>query len=115
MKKEAGYNKSKIIGVDRGMPKDTEAEKLLKEFKKNAMQEIEKAKRGEGTSFKELKFYQGKKVNILDTKGRLYIGTVNDYFYPDDNDSGKESIILDTTRGDAIEFTEDDIDFIIAI
>lgn len=44
MKKEADYKKDKIIGVDRGMPKDTEGEKHLKEIKKKAMQEIAKAK-----------------------------------------------------------------------
>lgn len=53
--------------------------------------------------------YYEKKVNIIDTKGNRFIGTVNDYFFPDDNESGKESIVVDTLDGDAIEFTEDSI------
>ncbi len=59
-----------------------------------------------------LQIYYGKKVSIVATNGRSYSGTVNDYFFPDDNESGKESIVLDTSDGDIIEFTEEDIESI---
>lgn len=63
----------------------------------------------------ELKFYYGKKVNIVDTNGKSFVGTVSDHFFHDDNESGKESIVIDTYGGDAIEFTEEDIQTIAII
>lgn len=34
---------------------------------------------------------------------------MNDYFYPEDNDTGKESIAIDTLDGQLIGFDEDSI------
>lgn len=36
-------------------------------------------------------------------------GVVTDYFHPDENETGKESIVIDSSNGSAIEFYEDDI------
>lgn len=58
----------------------------------------------------ELKSFYGKNVNIISCDGRLFCGIVNDYFFPDDNESGRESIVIDTFDGDIIEFTEEDIE-----
>lgn len=63
----------------------------------------------------ELKNYYGKKVNIIATNGKSYSGTVNDYFFPEDNESGMESIVLDTYNGDIVEFTKEDIQTITII
>ena len=53
--------------------------------------------------------YSGKNVIITNTEGKEFKGYVCDYFYPDENESGKESIILDCTTGAAIEFFPEDI------
>lgn len=60
----------------------------------------------------ELKPFYGKKVVVVATNGRVFSGTVNDYFYPDENDLDMESIVVDTLDGDVIEFTEEDIETI---
>ena len=39
----------------------------------------------------------------------VFLGKVNDYFYPDDNENGKESIVVDTIDGSAVEFYEENI------
>ena len=57
--------------------------------------------------------YYGKEVYIISENGKSFVGTVNDYFDAEDNDFGKESIIIDTPKGDVVEFTEDDIQTII--
>ena len=62
-----------------------------------------------------LGIYVDKKVSIIDTDGKLFVGTINDYLYPDENDLGIESIVLETTQGDLIEFVEDDIQTITII
>ena len=49
------------------------------------------------------------KLKIVSVNGRTFTGIINDYFYPDDNDNGKESIVMDTDTGLCIEFYEDDI------
>lgn len=49
------------------------------------------------------------KLKIVSVSGRTFTGVINDYFYPDDNDNGKESIVMDTDMGLLIEFYEDDI------
>lgn len=54
--------------------------------------------------------YYNKKVKILDSDGIEHVGKVTDYIYPEDNESGKASIIIFSTNGDYIEFYEDDID-----
>ena len=51
-----------------------------------------------------LKQYYGKKVKIVADNDKVFLGTVNDYFYPDDNENGKESIVVDTIENQAIEF-----------
>ena len=61
----------------------------------------------------DLKNYYGKKVNIITTNGKSFNGTVNDYFFPEDNESGLESIVVDTYDGDIVEFTAKDIETII--
>lgn len=56
-----------------------------------------------------LKQYCGKKVKIVADNDKVFLGNVNDYFYPDDNENGKESIVVDTIENQAIEFYEDHI------
>ncbi len=56
-----------------------------------------------------LKQFYGKKVKIVSVDKTVFIGTVNDYFYPDDNENEKESIVIDTSDKRVIEFYEDDI------
>lgn len=56
-----------------------------------------------------LKQYYGKKVKIVADNDKVFLGTVNDYFYPDDNENGKESIAVDTIENQVIEFYEDHI------
>lgn len=56
-----------------------------------------------------LKQYYGKKVKIVADNDKAFLGKVNDYFYPDDNENGKESIVVDTIENQAIEFYEDHI------
>ena len=57
----------------------------------------------------ELSGYLGKRVYITTYEGNIYFGEVADYFYPDENESGKESIVVETTNGKLIGFDEDDI------
>lgn len=57
-----------------------------------------------------LKGYEGKEVQITDVDGMTITGIVSDYVWPDDNENGKESIIVNPTRNRApYEFYEDDI------
>lgn len=62
-----------------------------------------------------LKSYYGKKVNIVDTVGQAFNGIVDDYFFPEDNESGLESIVIKTGTGDFYEFTEETIEEITVI
>lgn len=56
-----------------------------------------------------LKYYN-KRVCIKDIHGLTTIGKVNDYCYPEDNEHGKESIIVDCEEyGTPFEFWEDNI------
>lgn len=57
----------------------------------------------------KLKQFYNKKVNIVSNDGTRFSGIVTDYFHPDENESGKESIVIDSTNGDAVEFYEKDI------
>lgn len=57
----------------------------------------------------KLKQFYNKKVKIVADNDLVFLGTVNDYFYPDDNENEKESIVVDTIEGSAVEFYEDDI------
>ena len=63
----------------------------------------------------DLKRYYDKTVLITTVKGKVFSGKVNDYFYPDDNESGLESIVIDTPDGSIIEFTEENIETITEI
>ena len=57
----------------------------------------------------ELTQYCGEKVNIIATNGRFFSGIVDDYIFPEDNESGLESIIL-KTKDSFYEFTSEDIE-----
>ena len=56
-----------------------------------------------------LKELCGKRVRIVSPDGVSFMGKVDDYFYPEDNENEKESVVLDTEDGTLIEFYEDDI------
>ena len=56
----------------------------------------------------ELKQYYLKNVLVISSSGKDFIGFVDDYFYPEDNEKGAESIVL-KTPSNLIEFYEDDI------
>lgn len=57
----------------------------------------------------KLKQLFNKKVNIVSNNRTTFSGVVTEYFYPDENESGKESIVIDCSGGDVIEFYEEDI------
>ena len=57
----------------------------------------------------DLKQFYNKEVVIVSVNGQVFEGKVNDYIYSDENNLGKESVILDAKNGDIIEFTEEDI------
>lgn len=59
--------------------------------------------------------YYNKKVKITDKDGGNFIGVVNDYIYPEDNEPEQESIIIDTNEGEVLEFYEKDIQQICVI
>jgi hypothetical protein len=56
-----------------------------------------------------LQNYYGKRVDIISKSNVLFSGTVIDYCFPEDNESGKASIIMKTDGGTAVEFAESDI------
>lgn len=62
-----------------------------------------------------LKSYYGKKVTIVDVNGQIFSGIVDDYFFPDDNEHGLESIIVKVDKNDVYEFTEETIEEITII
>ena len=56
-----------------------------------------------------IKFYN-KKVRIVDSRGVVFVGVVNDYIYPEDNETNEESIIIDVPDNEyPIEFYSKDI------
>ena len=57
---------------------------------------------------KLVNFY-GRNVTVILTDGSTVTGTVSDYIYPEDNENGKESIIIDTDSDEIIEIYEHDI------
>lgn len=61
----------------------------------------------------ELKKYEGKKVKIVDVDDIVFEGTVTDYIYPDEDETGLESIIIKCSKGplhgQSVEFWEKDI------
>lgn len=56
-----------------------------------------------------LKQYIEKNVLISASNGKTFEGKVDEYFYDDETDSGVESIVIQTSNGELIEFTENDI------
>lgn len=61
--------------------------------------------------------YYGKRVKIETKDGTVFVGDVNDYFEPEDNENGQESIIVDTAPHGKrpIEFYPFDIDSIAVV
>lgn len=51
-------------------------------------------------------------VLIVTKTGEEFFGVVEDYFYPDDNECGIESIVMKTPEGYLIEFTQNEIETI---
>jgi len=51
-----------------------------------------------------LKEFYGKRVHIVEIDGASFWGKVNDYFFPEDNEIGIESIIVDLENGEPTEF-----------
>ena len=51
----------------------------------------------------------GRNVTVILTDGSAVTGTVSDYVFPEDNENGKESIIIDTNSGEIIELYEHDM------
>ena len=57
-----------------------------------------------------LKKYWEKNVVLISKNNKLYKGMVNDYVYPEDNENGLESIIIDAIGYEyPMEFYEDEI------
>ena len=61
-----------------------------------------------------LKKFDCKKVDIVDTSGKHWSGVVEDYCFPDENESGNESLIV-RCNTKLIEFESGDINTINAI
>lgn len=59
--------------------------------------------------------YLNKTVAITADNSKIFFGTVDEYFYPDENGYNSESIVLRTPNCDLYEFTEDAIEAIIII
>jgi len=59
--------------------------------------------------------YSGKQVRIITPDNKIFEGYVSEYIYADDNESGNESIIIDTEDGRLIEFEATDIQEIAVI
>ena len=57
----------------------------------------------------ELKKFINEMVSIVSNDGITFCGVVADYFHPDENESGEESIVIDTPDGKVIEFYGKDI------
>lgn len=54
----------------------------------------------------KLKRFYNKKVNIVTKEEIAFSGVVTEYFYPEENESGKESIVIDSSSGNLVEFYE---------
>ena len=57
----------------------------------------------------DLQRFVGLTVLIVVADGKNFLGKVTDYFYPDDNENGIESIVIDTIDGSLVEFSREDI------
>lgn len=64
---------------------------------------------------KSIGVYSGKHVKIVTPDNKVFEGYVSEYVYADDNESGNESIIVDTKDGRLIEFEATDIQKIAVI
>lgn len=60
----------------------------------------------------KLKQFYNKKVNIVTKEEIAFSGVGTEYFYTDENESGKESIVIDSSSGYPVEFYEEDIKII---
>lgn len=56
-----------------------------------------------------LKSFYGKRVTVVCDNEQTFRGVVDDYFFPEDNENGEESIILKTSDYEFIEFTSSEI------
>lgn len=56
-----------------------------------------------------LKDFYGENVKINAKNGLAFSGEVSEYIYPEDNENGKESIIIDAEDGSLVEFYDEDI------
>ena len=45
----------------------------------------------------KLKRFYNKKVNIVTKEGIAFSGVVTEYFYTEENESGKESMVIDSS------------------
>ena len=61
----------------------------------------------------KLKQYYGKTITVVDSNEQIFKGIVSDFFFAEDNESGTESIVLETEEGELYEFTEENISRII--
>lgn len=57
----------------------------------------------------DIKQYLNKKVKITDFEGRVFVGIVSEYIYPEDNEPEIESVIVDINGEMHIEFYESSI------
>lgn len=60
-----------------------------------------------------LKSFYMKEVTIITVCGQIFSGFVDDYFFPEDNENGEESIVIKTIYSEYIEITSSDIEKII--
>lgn len=59
--------------------------------------------------------YSGKHAKIVTSDDKIFEGFISEYAYADDNESGNESIIMDSSDGRLIEFEEKDIKDIVVL
>ena len=64
---------------------------------------------------KSIGVYSGKYVRIITPDNKVFEGFISEYVYADDNESGNESIIMDSSDGRLIEFEETDIKEIVVL
>ena len=64
---------------------------------------------------KSIGVYSGKYVRIITLDNKVFEGFISEYVYADDNESGNESIIMDSSDGRLIEFEETDIKEIVVL
>ena len=57
----------------------------------------------------DLQRFVGRTVSIVSDDGQLFYGKVTDYFLPEDNENGIESIVIEKSDGDLVEFVAEDI------